>query len=174
MLHKDALCTKSRYFRGLCSGERQDGPILLPQVQPDDFVIYCRWVYFNELPGSAGVQYSDLNWSFECYILGEQLDDLQLRNRAIAALSEGLCRLQPTLNPNNVSTFWARTIPGSIFRKLLVDYTLQSAFRGNVVKELTTWPSEFVQEVLEASLGWLPVLSARIDLRVERYMEEEL
>lgn len=147
---------------------------MLPQVQPYPFEIYCSWVYFSELPGSAGVQYSDLDSSFECYILGEQLDDLQLRNRATAKLSEGLCRLQPTLNPNNVSTFWARTIPGSIFRKLLVDYTLQSAFRENVVKEFTTWPSEFVKEGLEASFGRLPVLSARIDLRVERYMEEEL
>jgi hypothetical protein len=94
-VHKDTICAKSKFFRAARSerwnrlSEGKEKAIKLPETSVRDFQIYVHWVYTSKIEvdsGDATKTYAD---HLQAYILGDVLDDYQLRNAAMEQLING-------------------------------------------------------------------------------------
>ena len=52
ILHHDAVCARSKFFKAACSKQWREGQerlVRLPEVDPVVFKTYCGWVYSGDL-----------------------------------------------------------------------------------------------------------------------------
>jgi hypothetical protein len=122
-LHKIKLCSKSKFFRAACSErwiEGQEKLVRLPEVKVEVFRVYCEWIYNSNLPTircTAGDKETEKaverNQLAHLYLLGDSLDDLELRRAATQAI---FTFLRARCGIFTVSTFaivWSSTPPGN-------------------------------------------------------------
>ena len=131
ILHHDAVCSKSKFFRAACSErwlEGQERIVRLPEAKPVAFQEYCRWIYYGQVAdGTCTMTSSNIEKLGETqrlidlYLLGDQLDDTQLRNQANIKLFKSLQNANTMPSIAQMELVWDSTTRGSSLRKLLVD-----------------------------------------------------
>jgi hypothetical protein len=167
LLHQDAVCDKSKFFKAACSKrwiEGQEKLVRLPEAKAKIFQEYCKWIYSGVIPASrctpedeAAANIAELDLFVELYLLGDSLDDVQLRNLATQRFCnclEGTNKLPPPLTYVKI---WSSTPSGSLFRKQLVDIVVARYERDTMAKTIAQYPSEFIQEFAIAAFFKAPL-----------------
>jgi hypothetical protein len=126
ILHQDAVCAKSKFFKAACSKQWREGQeqiVRLPEAGVAAFKAYSAWVYSGDVaehtctPESEEEDMDVAQTSLiDLYLLGDTLDDIQLRNKAMSMLFACIrhCVI-PSID--NVRHIWESTPSGSFLRK---------------------------------------------------------
>jgi len=154
VVHEHFICGKSKFFEAACRKEWKEGVqklIRLPEVEPWIFKSYVSWVY----TGNAVIELDDetseeqaprakqQDGFIKLYVLGDTLDDMPLRNRAMKEMVSIDCQ------PGTASVAWAfdHTPTGSLLRSMLVNYAALRWSRETFANESAQNHPEFVQEL---------------------------
>jgi hypothetical protein len=169
IVHKDPICAKSKFFKAACS-ERWSGlrssdgkpkDIKLPETSIRDFQTYVHWVYASQIE----VEGDDLGRKHEhhlkMYILGDLLDDYQLRNAAMETLIDSLPFSTGQPSFQIVRHVYEHTPMGSPLRKLLVDRKIGRGNRADFAMDVDEYAVEFVQELAIALMKKVPTASRK-------------
>jgi hypothetical protein len=162
VVHKDAISAKSKFFRAACSerwGELRSSSgisraIKLPETRAHDFQMYVSWVYATRMIElKNGDDLVSRKLLFRMYVLGDVLDDLQLRNAALEQLisSTALYTTQP--NIEETKYVYENTPSGSALRGFLVEYRIGRGCREDFAKDVAKYPIEFIQEFAAAAFS---------------------
>lgn len=168
-VHEDAICDKSKFFKAACRKcwiEGRERLVRLPEHKADVFQDYCKWVYSGVISttlitplDSVREKTAEETRFIDLYLLGDSLDDVQLRNLA----TQGFCRSLEAGNslpsPTGYATIWSSTPSGSLFRKQLVDMVLLVCGREDIAATIAQYPPEFVQELAIATSRKVPVVT---------------
>jgi hypothetical protein len=134
-VHKDLVCAGSKFFMAASSErwtESKEEAVRLPEIKKETFQAYVVWVYAGKVSVSKSIKShaklaagEELREIVYLYLLGDVLDDLQLRNAAMRAIVTGLkdWNVQPSCNL--INHIWDSTPPGSLLRNMLVDFILK-------------------------------------------------
>lgn len=157
ILYQDVVCAKSKFFRAACSKKWREGQekiVRLPEVQPDVFKAYCGWLYSGRCPeplctedSDTAQQASEINRLIDLHLLGETLDDIQLRNRSITVLFQSMRNQNLVAHHSHVKLVWESTLPHSQLRKMLVHVIVSRLDDKIFAKSVTQYPPEFVQDI---------------------------
>lgn len=183
-IHKEAICAKSKFFAAACSKrwiEGQEKLVRLPETKAEAFKEYCKWVYSGAIPASRctpededAAKIAGYDLFVDLYLLGDSLDDVQLRNLATQRFCnclEGSNQLPP---PSTYVKIWSSTPSGSLFRKQLVDIVVARRDRDTMAKTIALYPSEFIQEFAIAAFLKAPVISWKAAIGDNtKYLEPE-
>lgn len=169
MVHKDIICARSKFFQAACSerwlsSKASEKKIKLPEVDPQSFQKYLGWVYSGELDLSnfeptsiSSSTFSDYGYGIvmshdfhtvakyiELYLLGDKLDDIDLRNKTMRTLV-----LDASTIPHWTTTHrvWSNTPETSSLRRMIVDREIARTGRKFLASNLTKYPTEFVEQV---------------------------
>lgn len=167
MLHQEPVCAKSKFFKAACSSrwlEGQERVLRLPEVSAATFQTYCTWIYTNDIalgnctPESPQEEiYAEETSFIDLYLLGDKLDDIQLRNGTITMLIDFSVKHNIVISMTNIALIWDSTPRGSLLRKLILDLTVTRCSREDFARHLPIAPPEYVQEVALAALWAAPV-----------------
>jgi len=139
------------------SRESRDKRVSLPEARVSDFEVYLEWLYTSEVVvigefDSRGIIFVRL------YLLGQDLEDDRFCNAVIDTLLDehrpGNSEIM-IFSPQAIQWIWNRTLPGSILRKILIDFVILDMGGAVHVPRFMpdhTWPREASVEVL-ARLG---------------------
>ena len=168
-VHKEAICAKSKFFAAACSKrwiEGQEKLVRLPETKAEAFKEYCKWVYSGVIPNTHCTPTSDdkdkideKNLFISLYLLGDSLEDVQLRNVAIQAFCNGLRAADTLPQSSKYTEIWSSTPSGSRFRKQLVDLVLARYNRDLITETIAEYPPEFTQELALAALRKVPIIT---------------
>lgn len=111
------------------------------------------------------------------YLLGDIVDDLELRNLTCHELLRGMVSQAVAPSASLVSDIWKSTPAGSLLRKMLVELAVargkcHSCFTLDIAK----LPAEYVQEVAVAALAKIPTSNPageEVLKAVEQYLESK-
>jgi hypothetical protein len=100
---------------------------------------------------------SEHNLFLSLYVVGDSLEDVQLRNLPNQRVRTNL-KVGDKLPDNNVyAAIWSSKPYGFRFRKQLVDIVVAKSSRNSFAKDLAGKPAEFVQEVAIAAMQSAPI-----------------
>lgn len=191
-VHKDVICVKSKFFRNACSKRWPEGEekiVRLPKARSTRaFQIYMDWTYTNELVidnvdrPTAGTRLVDK--VIEIYLLGDVLDDVKLRNKALELLNVQCNASDRCLHWTQCNLIWDHTASTSSLRKYLVDRmvtTLSLAgfkesganYHADLVLQAATMLMERREPVLDTDREGLIEMAEDLNERLEGYMEVE-
>ena len=160
-MHKSWLCARSKFFKAACS-ERCGGSsraIKLPEISVRDFDLYFHWLYTSKIEGEGEEDVEQAQQIYlSMYILGDVLDDYELRNAAMEHLIESL-PFTPQPNPDTVWDVYERTPTGSPLRKLLVDWRIGTGDHDEFARDVEVYPAEFVQELAVSLMSKTPIVT---------------
>jgi hypothetical protein len=135
-VHKDLVCASSKFFMVASSKrwlEGREKAVRLPEVKKETFQAYVVWIYAGKVNVNKSTK-GDVNLAdgeefretVDLYLLGDVLDDLQLRNNAMRAIVTGLkdWNVQPSCKL--INHIWDSTPPGSLLRAMIADYYAQA------------------------------------------------
>jgi hypothetical protein len=175
-VHKGVLCSKSKFFRAAC-GERwksgQEKIVRLPEVEAMVFQRYVDWAYGDILVSEKDSK-ADMVMLVHLYLLGDKLDDVKLRNKAIKAMTS--CSYVNRLAPHasTITLIWSNTTPSSPLRKWIIDHKMLRYSRPEFAKEITEYPAELVQQIALKFIGQTPSQSADVfQAKLPEYLETE-
>lgn len=174
IVHKDAVCAKSKFFKAACSSpwkEGQENIVRLPEEDPSTFQCYVDWVYGGKFVATVDNQVS---MSAKLHVLGDILDDVKLRNVALKALHSYACIDLKYPGSTAVRWAWKRTPPHSLFRKWIVDVTFFRLDRANFENNISDYPKEFVQQIaLKGMQQVSPLTRDELQAKLMDYVEKE-
>jgi hypothetical protein len=154
-VHKDMLCAKSKFSKAACSERWASGiekVVRQPEGTAEDFQIYVEWVYTSKISlhtDEIGKQQAKL---MDMYILGDVLDDYQLRNASMRRLIANTRKEMTILTSRQVHKVYEATTTGSPLRKFIVNWLLSSFDRDDLKASIASEPAEFVRELALAAL----------------------
>jgi hypothetical protein len=141
------VCSTSKFFKAACSAswkEGQEGIVRLPTTKPSVFEMYVDWIYFSEIASKVtGTLTGPL---FDLFLLGDMVDDRDVRNKVMDALQANNRKTLTSPSPSDIRYVWENTSEGSMLRKWVLDlYVLRSKpYFANHVAQL---PSELVMQI---------------------------
>ncbi|KAF3005129.1 hypothetical protein E8E13_010297 [Curvularia kusanoi] len=163
IVHKQLLIDRSLYFKKALSGawvEAQEQKVRLPEDDPATFQVYVNLLYTDQISLSPVDSSKDANLAaqeefedlIDLYVLAEKLQDVNTKNKAIAALlgstfevrSDGLEYL-PGIDA--IERAYKNTTSESLLRKLIVDLWTEFGASGGVVRD-EEYPSEFLHDMV--------------------------
>lgn len=162
VVHTEVICEKSRFFKAACSDrwiEGQTKTVDLPEENPQVFQLYVSWLYKAKisLPGTeAGYNQNAL---MLLYVLGDVLDDYQLRNAAMVGMIDNIRNMSGCAGPQVIQRFYGLTPVGSPLRRFLVRWTLSRSHSHMLRPVIGSFPEEFLQDIALAGIDAAPVLS---------------
>ena len=171
MVHKDMLCAKSKYFKSACSELWASGreKVVRPtQGTPEQFKMYSEWVYTSHLSINAedpGQQLDDLIGMF---ILGDFLNDYQLRNATMDLLITTILGSTHVFGLDQLDRVYAATPTGSPLREFTVWWVLANVSQADLYINIARYPAELVQELALAVLRRSPILEDKESVKVLR------
>jgi hypothetical protein len=157
-VHQEAICDKSKFFRAACSKrwvEGQERRVRLPEVKVEAFRHYCKCTPESELDGKV----AEHALLVSLYVLGDSLDDVQLRNLTTQELSTSLERSDLLPSPSMYADVWSSTPSGSLFRKQLIDIVVARLSLDDLATSIAKYPLEFLQELVLAAMTEVPVVT---------------
>lgn len=168
-VHKDAICAKSKFFKAACSerwsGLRSSGgkqkPMKLPETSVRDFQTYVHWIYTSQIEVESEAARKKQKDYLYVYILGDVLDDYQLRNAVMEKLMSSLEMLPTQPRPTTIEHVYQHTPVGSPLRKLLIDRRINRGSRAEFIADVEQYPVEFIQELALALISKAPVVSKK-------------
>jgi hypothetical protein len=134
-VHKDLVCASSKFFMVASSKrwlEGREKAVRLPEVKKETFQAYVVWIYAGKVNVNKSIKGDvklaageEFRETVDLYLLGDVLDDLQLRNAAMRAIVTGLedWNVQPSCKL--INHIWDSTPPGSLLRAMIADYILK-------------------------------------------------
>ena len=161
-IHQDLICAKSKFFKAACSTRWRSGnerAVRLPDADPSIFKAYSNWIYSGGLPKdtctserSDDDKAAETALLVELYILGDKLDDIEMRNAIKRQLLNTMRRQSTLTDSKPIRRIYESTLPGSLMRKMMVDVTLKRQVPSNFAEIISMYPLEFVQDVAVAGL----------------------
>jgi hypothetical protein len=167
LVHTEVICAKSKFFKAACNKRwfcGKERKVTLPDVEPQVFQHYVTWVYSGRVDISSSITKDDPKASkeerqrivamhLELYLLGDVLDDVLLRNKAIR-----LPVMDASILPraNTVRRVWEKTPENSPVRRLLVDRAIIRTRREFLTGNLIHYPAGFVLQVAVSLLQEVP------------------
>lgn len=163
-MHKSLLVASSKFFRAALKEpwEESKGLVELPKEDPKVFRVYVQYLYYGKIfsildttPSlETGAERIILR---KLYILGDRLQDENLRNSVMDALGDKQSKDNKYPHSLAIQTY-ANTPPGSPLRRFLVDFHvwfgLGLSFKRHKVDgqaaDVTSGPREFLLDVIEA------------------------
>lgn len=172
VVHKDVVCASSKFFKAACSlswKEGQEGIVRLPTARPCVFEMYLDWIYFGEIASKV------TDWSMgpliNLYMLGDMLDDKDLRNNVIVALQNGSYKARKITGTSHICHIWENTKESSMLRKWALDAILlrkRSSFEESAMK----YPPDFVRQIAVKLMQQTPATrSADFLAKTREYQE---
>jgi hypothetical protein len=182
-VHKDVICAKSGFFRAACSTRWREGLerlIRLPEVQPNIFQAYVDWTYTGKLRLGAAATFTiakepSCRGIVELYLLGDVLDNVELRNKAMKLLSAHVT-VYPQPSFQTIDRIWKNTPTNSVLRNWVVDFTILGSSREYFAKHAEDYPADFMSRVATRLLqqtekdNWLEMVGR---LPSQEYLEPE-
>lgn len=168
-VHEHLLCTNSMFFARALKKEWAEGEarqVDLPDVDPDTFEIWAKWLYTGRLCYAATNRDEDFSiwlpkewvrWA-KIYALGDFLQDTDLKDAAIDAHVENMLELDGYC-PILAKWVYPYSSARSAHRKLAVDLFVATWVQEDLVLRKASCPTDFSYDVLN-SLG--PRLSNRV------------
>jgi hypothetical protein len=108
----------------------------------------------------------------QLYLLGDKLDDMGLRNKALKALHSyaSIDDVQPAVV--DIELIWRELPPNSLLREWAIDVTISRLSRKGAKDDVARYPSEFAQELALKLLQQTPLVAkkdfqAKLPLYVE-------
>jgi hypothetical protein len=142
-VHKGVVCARSTYFAAACSERWTEGLdtkiIRLIDTEPSTFQGYMDAMY-DRLSYSSEKSSRPL---IKLYILGDFLNDVKLRNRAMTLLVS----LRRCPSYMSIELIWANTASGSRLRDWAMDMVRTKLGAGYFANSIQEYPAEFVQEI---------------------------
>lgn len=109
------------------------------------------------------------------YLLGDSLDDVQLRNLATQRFCTSLEAGDSLPSTPTYADIWASTPPGSLFRKQIIDIVVARQTCDSLAKGIAGYPPELVQELAIAAMSRAPVLTWKAATADKhKYLEPEV
>lgn len=147
IVHRDMVCNRSKFFRVACSARWKEGQekiVRLPKLRPSVFDMYMDWTYFGEI--ASNVTGSVTGGLISLYVLGDMLDDRDLRNKVMEALQVKFHKKRASPSPGHLLWAWKNTTEGSMLRKWAMDVVILRS-RKHFAKHASEYPPEFVQQI---------------------------
>ncbi|GME65788.1 Btb poz domain containing protein [Neofusicoccum parvum] len=133
-VHRKLICEFSSFFRAACNGpwkESEEGIVTLPEDGPEEFGIYLKWLYTNELIDKNASTENDAhgnpyqigrpNTLARAYVIGDKIQDILFKNAAIGALIQQISTTKSY--PTGLAQYvYENTPEKSPLRRLLVDF----------------------------------------------------
>lgn len=133
--------------------------VRLPTVKPSVFEMYIDWLYFGEIVNNASYKTcSLLNPLIRLSLLGDLVDDRNLRNKAIVALQVKAYKEVVSPGAHQIRLIWESTSEGSMLRKWALD-SIFPRHRGAFEECVAEYPSEFLQQIAVKAMQHAPVVS---------------
>lgn len=154
-VHKDMICAKSKFFRAACSERWASGVekiVRQPEGTVEDFQIYVEWVYTSKVTLDTEDLDKQQARLMDLYILGDIVDDYQLRNATMKRLIANVRKGVESVQSSQLVKVYAATMTGSPLRRFIVDWTLRNFDRESIKLYIAQDPAEFVQELAVAAL----------------------
>jgi hypothetical protein len=167
-IHKDVVCAKSGFFCAACSTawtEGREKVVRLPEVEPEVFRVYVDWAYTDALVFEADSSLKPANETssrgiVNIYLLGDVLDDVRLRNKAMELLNTHAISGRPP-NTVTINYIWDITPTKSRLRKWIVDVTITGLSRESFVQHGADYPAELVFQLATTLLQQTKTLSTK-------------
>ncbi|KAH6637814.1 hypothetical protein C7974DRAFT_148983 [Boeremia exigua] len=194
VVHQSLLTGRSPFFDKALNGrwaEADERAVKLHEDEPTVFAVYVHLLYTDKIavsPTLFGTTTGDVDGErkilAKLYILAEKVQDVETKNKTMAALM-GTLRDQVggkrvSLSLRFVQTIYNGTPNGSMARKLIVDSFVEQGtgtpFRLGGRMEDAVWPVEFMQELLAEVLDRRATLKDTFttgDREVSSYMEQK-
>lgn len=184
ILHQTAVCAKSKFFKAACSKKWREGQeriVRLPEAGVATFKTYCDWVYSGDVAkdtctskSAKSDQCAAQASSVGLYLLGDILDDVQLRNKVVPMLFSSMRCLNMLPCTSGVRHIWNSTPSGSLLRKVVVDVFVLRLDRSTLSDRVSDYPVDFVREVAVVSMKAAPSISWKEMVeKIPQYMESE-
>ena len=184
ILHQDAVCAKSKFFKAACSKQWREGQeriVRLPEAGVATFKAYSAWIYSGDVAentctstSSDGEKRTTLASLVDLYLLGDTLDDVKLRNKVVMMLFTSIRSMNMLPCISGVQQIWKSTPSGSLLRKMLVDAFVSRLERNGFASCAPSYPADFVREVAVAAMEALPTTTwDKLAERVGKYAEPE-
>jgi hypothetical protein len=158
-VHKDSICAKSKFFKAACSERWIEGKhkvVKLPDLTARDFQTYVHWVYTSRIEVKSEEVEQKEDDHLKTYILGDVLDDYQLRNAVMDQLINSIPLPKTQASPSFHKHVYECTPAGSPLRKFLVDCKIHDGCRKDFAGNSEKYPVEFLQELAVALLRKVP------------------
>jgi len=166
ILHQNAVCDKSKFFKAACSKqwlEGQERIVRLPEVDEVTFQAYFRWIYSGDVQEPTCTEQSDASAKrteqeslIKLYLLGDTLDDVELRSKATSRLFTVMRSHDTIPSVPNLNLIYESTMSGSPLRKMVVDVFVARVDRGLFKMYAGSSPADFGKEVTAAALEAAP------------------
>lgn len=184
VLHQDAVCAKSKFFKAACSKqwlEGQERIVRLPEAGAAIFQAYCSWIYSGELQELTCTAASDVaDGIAECksliklYLLGDSLDDIALRNQMNVVLFKAMENQKKLVENGLIRLVWESTVPKSSMRGMIVDVFVSRHSCAQFAERVSDFPTKFVQEVAVAAMEARKTSAWKlVAKRLPQYVETE-
>lgn len=157
ILYQDVVCAKSKFFKAACSKKWREGRekvVRLPEFQPDNFKTYCDWLFSGQCPepictkdSQTDQKCSEIRQLIDIHLLGETLDDIQLRNHSIATIFQSMRNQNTIPHASHLTIIWNATPPRSQLRKMLVHAVVTRLSHETFADLVTQYSHELVQDV---------------------------
>lgn len=155
-VHRDSIREKSKFFSAaVSSGRWREGRkklVRLPEIRSDEFRLYVHWVYTGEIVPEVlwHVPEADADQALlsciAAYILGDVLDDENLRECAIETMIEKCPGKSSVPDGEWCTAIWEQTSKGSTLRKFMIRFTWNYMDTQQFSKDRSTYPKEFLEE----------------------------
>lgn len=99
------------------------------------------------------------------HLLGDVLDDIELRNQAIRDLAVEAREDCSSPSVSSINLVYGQTTPQSPLRKWIVDETVFRSCREGFAEGLGDYPAEFMQQVALRALQQTKVITANAFLK---------
>ncbi|KAF2502312.1 hypothetical protein BU16DRAFT_4685 [Lophium mytilinum] len=164
-VHENLLRESSGFFAGALRGgwrESVDGVVPLPETSPDQFRIYCSWIYSRKIhtSGEIGLEESlekrdevarkEVSGLIKCWLLGERILDTNFKDAVMDMLVHLYDSPQlATFHLGDIGIVYNETLAGSPLRRLVVEVAA-TRLKADKSRELGKFfvPSEFTADLL--------------------------
>jgi hypothetical protein len=147
--------------------------VRLPDISAYAFQHYVDWAYGDVLVSGKDID-ENLTILVELYLLGDKLDDVKLRNKAIKALTSCGYADNTSPGPKLINLVWDSTTPNSPLRRWIVDENILRGSRPYFETCLTTYPAEFTQQIALKFMQQTPTVDRGIvQSKTAEYLEAE-
>jgi hypothetical protein len=134
--------------------EKVERIVNLPEDEPTLFAVYVEFLYSGNLAvvpedlDPIDATHLEQHMLCKLYVLAEKLQDMDTRNRAIQGLLYSAKQVRPgnsSICPGmeSIKIIYDGTLPGSMARKLLIDYYTYRG-TGSWVIDHKGWPDDFL------------------------------
>jgi hypothetical protein len=149
-IHKDIISVKSKFFQAVCSErwkEGQEKTVRLPDVEPKIFGRYVDWAYGDVFVAEEKGGRAIIATVIKLYLVGDVLEDVKLRNKAIRALTSYAVIENVSVNCSDINLIWDRTTPTSSLRRWVLENQVLRLNRLHFEQLLEKYPAEYLQQL---------------------------